>query len=256
MSSPKSPLSVSHIAASALAASSAAFAASYLGVAGTIIGAALASVIATVAGAMYGASLQRSSDAVRRTASQLVRSPGPAAAVTQVHTPTETALGTPQGTAQGTALGTAQGPVDADETQVLLIAPEPPRPERSRVSPTRIAVGAAAALAITLGALTGLEGVLGKPISTLLGGSDASGTSISSAVTGRTGTADRTPVRPTKQGVTPTPTPAPVVTPTPTPTAPPTEIPTPTPTPTPAPTDPPTTEPTEPPIPEPTPSTP
>src|ERR1700712_5677228 len=76
MSSLKSPLTVSQIAASALAASSAAFAASYLGVAGTIIGAAVASVIATLASAMYTASLRRSSAAVRRRATQLVRSTG------------------------------------------------------------------------------------------------------------------------------------------------------------------------------------
>src|SRR5215217_7182384 len=138
-SEPTSSISLSQVAASALAASSAAFAASYLGVAGTIIGAAVASVIATVASATYHSSLKRSSAAVRRTAG-LVR-PVPLA-------PSETVA----------------------------------QPVRSPSAWRGTALAAAAVLGITLAGLTSLETALGKPLSALLGGSDAAGTSLGSAV--------------------------------------------------------------------------
>ena len=53
------PLSPAQVAASALAAVSSAVVASFLGVAGTVIGAALASVVSTVSAALYSASLRR-----------------------------------------------------------------------------------------------------------------------------------------------------------------------------------------------------
>ena len=59
-------LSLPQVAGSALAAVSAAVAASWLGVAGTIIGAALGSVVGTVGSAIYAQSLRRGGDAVRR----------------------------------------------------------------------------------------------------------------------------------------------------------------------------------------------
>ncbi|MFL6171811.1 MAG: hypothetical protein ACJ716_02860, partial [Marmoricola sp.] len=145
--SDRSTISLSQLAASALAAASAAFAASYLGVAGTIIGAAVASVVVTVASAMLHSSFRRSSDAVRRTA-QLVRT------------------GAPVQPASSTA--------DLEHTRVLSIAPEPP-PLRAPVSWRRTVLTAAMVLGVTLAGLTGLEAALGKPLSTLLGGSDASG---------------------------------------------------------------------------------
>jgi len=152
--SDQSSISLNQIVASALAASSAAFAASYLGVAGTIIGAAVASVIATVASAMYHSSVRRSTAAVLRTA-QLVRPTAISRNVGEPATP------------------------DLEQTRVLTIAPEPrARPGGWR----RNALAAAAVLGVTLAGLTGLEAALGKPLSALLGDSNASGTSISSAV--------------------------------------------------------------------------
>jgi hypothetical protein len=204
---PRLGLSASQLVASALAAASAAFGASFLGVAGTIIGAAVASVIATVASAMYTSSLQRSTEAMRRTATQWTRT-------------------------------TATAPV------VDPSAPEPRAPRRP-LPWTRISVAAAAVLALTLGALTGVEGLLGKPLAGLLGGSDATGTSLGSvgggpaAETGQDGPA--TPSRSPSPDPTPTTTGTPTTGPTVQPTAPAT---TPTPSPTTSPTAGPTTAPT------------
>ena len=69
-------LTVPQILAGAAAAASSAYAASYLGVAGTIVGAALASVVATVATATYSHAAHRSTDLVRRTAGRLRGRPG------------------------------------------------------------------------------------------------------------------------------------------------------------------------------------
>lgn len=59
-------LNVKQVAASALAAASAAVATSTLGVAGTVIGAAVMSVVATVGSAVYGHSIARTQETLRR----------------------------------------------------------------------------------------------------------------------------------------------------------------------------------------------
>jgi len=217
-------LSFHQLAASALAAASAAFGASYLGVAGTIIGAAVASVIATVASAMYASSLRRSTEAVRRTATQWTRT----AAIAPVVDPN------------------APRPEAADDTRELVLAPEPTTPRRP-VPWARVSVAAAAVLAVTLGVLTGVEGILGRPLANVVGGSDATGTSLGS-VDGSGGWSKST----IPETVNPPATPAPTPTPTPTSTseATPTEAPTTEPSdpataPTTSPTTQPTTEPTE-----------
>lgn len=192
---PRLGISFSQLVASALAAASAAFGASYLGVAGTIIGAAVASVIATVAGAMYSSSLQRARAAVQSTVT----------------------LWNP---------GNAVAPV-ADPS-----APEPVA--RQHLPWGRLAVAAAAVLAVTLGALTGVEGLLGKPLSSAVGGSDATGTTLGSVDHGHRSQPRKKATTDTR-ATTPAPAPTPAQ-PTPTPTTDPTD-PTPTPT-TPAPTDP------------------
>jgi hypothetical protein len=230
---PRLGLSFSQLVASALAAASAAFGASYLGVAGTIIGASVASVIATVASAMYASSLQRSTQVVRRTATQWTR----VAATAPVVDP--------------------DAPVDgpADDTRELRIAPEPPASRR--LPWARLSLAAAAVLALTLGAVTGVEGLLGKPLASVLGGSDATGTSLGS-VGGSGGSAAKTrhdTTSPAPSG-TPSTVPAttPAATPTGTPTASPTAEPTapPATTPTTSPTVQPTTQPTAQPTPSPT----
>jgi len=182
-------------------------------VTGTIIGAAVASVVCTVGNAMFHSSFRRSTDAVRRTA-QLVR-PG---ALTTIE----------------------QATPDLEHTRVLEIAPEPPR-VRHPVAWRRTALAAAAVLGITLAGLTGVESVLGKPLSSLLGGSDAGGTSLGSAV----GSGSQHPSTVSKADPSSTSTTAPATpTPTSTPTSDPTEVPTATPTAEPTPTVDPTTTPT------------
>lgn len=66
----KSDLSVPQIFGSALAAISASFAASYLGIVGTFIGAAVVSVVATVGTALYRHSLERTKSALHEAVSR------------------------------------------------------------------------------------------------------------------------------------------------------------------------------------------
>lgn len=73
---PRFELSVPQIAGGALAAVTAAVAASYLGVAGTIIGAAVASVAGTVGNAVYTHYLKRTSEKVREHAVVALRRRG------------------------------------------------------------------------------------------------------------------------------------------------------------------------------------
>src|SRR3954447_17238311 len=146
---PRLGLSMSQLMASALAAASAAFGASFLGVAGTIIGAAVASVIATVASAMYASSLSRTSEVVHSTVTQWTRT-------------------------------AATAPV-ADPR-----APEPPEaepattPERRPLPSSPVAAAAAPVLAVTIGALTGVEALLGMRLPSLVDRSEATGTTLGS----------------------------------------------------------------------------
>lgn len=130
---PRLGISTAQVAGSALAAVSAAFFASWLGVAGTLIGAALGSVVGTVGSASYTYSLQRSHALVRG-----VRPTAPA----------------------------AQRPTGSWREW----------PWR------RIAAGGAAVLALTLGTLTVVEGIVGKPVSSMTSGGDGGGTTIGRVV--------------------------------------------------------------------------
>jgi len=142
---PRLGITFNQLVGSALAAAAAAFGASFLGVAGTIIGAAVASVIATVASALYSRSLQRTRLVVQSTVTQWSR-PVPAA------------------------------PAAADD-----VPSSGPGPRRRPV--VRLAGAAVAVMALTFGALTGVEAVLGQPIASLLGGSSAGGTTLGSVGT-------------------------------------------------------------------------
>src|SRR4051794_2064898 len=75
-------------------------------------------------------------------------------------------------------------------------APEPHRP----VPWAKVGVAAAAVLAVTLGALTGVEGLLGRPLASVVGGSDSAGTTLGSV--GGAGSAGRTPRSGTGTGTT------------------------------------------------------
>jgi hypothetical protein len=240
---PRLGISFTQVVGSALAAASAAFGASYLGVAGTIIGAAVASVIATIGSAMYSASLRRSADAMRQAATQWTQA-GTIGPVLDPNAPGSQPVQQREAETGG-AVPDPNAPDFvglSDDTRDLVLAPEP---GRQRELPwARIALAAAAVLALTLGGLTGVEGILGKPIATVVGGSDATGTSLGSIDgSGGSGTKSKTTPTPTP---TPTPTtPASTSTTTPTPTATPTAEPSETPTVPPStPTTSPTAEPT------------
>lgn len=155
-------LTAPQILAGAAAAASSAYAASYLGVAGTIVGAALASVVATVATATYSHAALRSTDLVRRTAGRLRGRPG-----------------------------------------------------------ARLALGTLAVLGVALGGITVVETLLGKPLATVVGHSDRTGTSVTSIG----GSSPRAPEQPEAPASTPA-SPAPV-----TPSSPAPDDPTPAPTP-------------------------
>ncbi len=138
---PRSTLSVTQVVAGALAAVSAAVAASFFGVAGTVIGAALVSVVSTVGSALYGASLDRTGERLRRT-----RHARPTRA-------------TPDGDTRTRELPAALDPRRA---------PAPRRrPRWSRVAAYAVAVFAAAMVVVT-----GVELVGQKPVAALVGGTD------------------------------------------------------------------------------------
>ena len=73
-------LSATQVVASALAAVTATLAASYLGVAGTLIGAAVASVVTVVGNTLYSHSIARTRDRMRATLQNGRRAPAPAPA--------------------------------------------------------------------------------------------------------------------------------------------------------------------------------
>jgi hypothetical protein len=149
---PRLQLTVTQVAASALAAVTATIAASYLGVAGTVIGAAIASMLTVIGNAVYGHSLARTRDRVRA----VVPMPAPLRGG-PAHAPT--AAGTP--------------------------STSTPSPERVRRQPwtrrqivTRLGFSAVGVFLALLVGITGLELATGKPISDLLRGKDAQGTSV------------------------------------------------------------------------------
>src|SRR5919198_3836682 len=129
------------LAVGAVAAVVAAFASSFLGVAGTVIGAAVASVVTPVSAAVVRQSAQRTNASLART-NQRVRA--------------------------------ALGRDDADSGQGALVDPDrPDRPDRkplwTRRRVTALSAASLVAFAAALVAVTGVESAIGKPLSALLG---------------------------------------------------------------------------------------
>lgn len=148
-------LSPAQVAGSGLAAATSALAASFLGVAGTLIGALVGSVVATIASAVYSHSFRRAGQRLR------------------VMRPV---------------------PVSGSASSQPRVVSGPARREPRR-SWRRVALGVVVGAALALGAITGIEGLLGHPISNSSGG----GTSIGEALSGSGGSAPqrngaRTPV--------------------------------------------------------------
>ncbi len=139
-----SALSITHILASALAAVTATFAASYFGVSGTIIGAALASVVTVIGNTLYSHSIQRTR--------QRVRSVVPL-----------------------TTLGLRSTAV-ADPSPGDTTAASPP--PRLAIPWQRVAVGAAGLFLIVAGIVTGIEIAAGRPLHSIVHDHSGSGTSL------------------------------------------------------------------------------
>jgi hypothetical protein len=165
---PRTTLSVTQVVAGALAAVSAAVAASFLGVAGTVIGAALVSVVSTVGSALYSASLNRTTERLRRT---------------------------------------RETPADDTATRVLPAHLDPratPAPRR-RIRWPRLAVYAAGVFVVAMAIVTGIELVGQKPVSALVGGDDrpSSSTTIGELSTASSGSdvppSDTDPADPTTE---------------------------------------------------------
>jgi len=155
--SPHFRISLIQVVASALAAVTAAVAGSYLGVNGTVIGAAVASVLSVAGTAIYSHSLQRTGDRVRSAVPASVR-------------------WIPERTGQ---LPPAPRP-DDDPTAVLdRVAARPASPPVRRVHPlARLAAASVLVFAAALGVLTGIELAAGRPVSDLVSGKAATGTTV------------------------------------------------------------------------------
>ncbi|HET7173850.1 MAG TPA: hypothetical protein VFI30_06200 [Nocardioidaceae bacterium] len=143
---PRLELSGVRVLGGALAAASAAVAASWLGVGGTIIGAAVASVVATVGTALYSHSLERSRYTLLETIpTRLGRHHHP-----------------------------GEDPASATETRLLPVKP----PVRPRVQWGTVALSAAVALVLGIGLITAFEAVVGRPVSALTSAGHQHGTTI------------------------------------------------------------------------------
>lgn len=145
---PRLGLTPAQVAGSALAAISGAVVASWFGTAGTIIGAALASVIATIGTEAYTWSLRRTGHAVKNQAVRVrQRVPG------TVETPPDP----------------TDGPAHRDD-------------DARRFPWPRVAAATVVVLVIALGGVTAFEALTGRPVSSLLGRDDDTGTTLGHVV--------------------------------------------------------------------------
>jgi len=194
-------LTLTQIAAAALAAVTAAVLGSRLGVAGTVIGAAIASITTTTANAVYQHSLERS---LRRSRERLAAATRPRTAAARAPSTSAAAPSAPP-TSAPPATRIRDAGSGADERQH-----GGELPVRSGDGARRrfaVAAGALAAFGLALVVVTGLEAVRGEPLS---GGG---GTTVGRVFGDATAPADRDPGGPsTPPGApssTPTGTPAP-----------------------------------------------
>jgi hypothetical protein len=159
-------VSTVQVGASAAAAVTSALAASFFGVAGTLIGAAVGSIVSTIAGTLYADYLRRAGRRIRDTKSVVIqRIPGEVLATTPLrHLTSPTDL-------PGEASMRAIGDETEDEAIALplsssteLLAERGERPWWRRPAVTLPAVGIAG-FAIAIGAVSVAELIKGGPIS-------------------------------------------------------------------------------------------
>jgi hypothetical protein len=180
-------LSVPQLLAGALAAASAAVAASWLGVAGTVLGAVVASVVVTVSSALYARPIERSSQVIRGSLPVLPVLPDRYRE--RDNTSTETRV-----------LG-ATAVDELDREEIRLVDADEVADSRSprKIQWSAVAVSAVLTLIVGFGMLTAFEAVIGKSASSLTGG-DGGGSTISRIVEGDSGssTSDDKPSKPTE----------------------------------------------------------
>ena len=155
---PRFELSATQLIATALAAITATVAASYLGVAGTVIGAAVVSVMSAIGNAVYAHSLRSTHARVRDAV------PTRAAAVRRTN-PTLTSPDAPEASASMSGEVKVVGEGEGDV-----------RIRRGRWQ--RASFGAVALFVVLLTVITGVEIVTGRPISDLVRGDTGSGTTL------------------------------------------------------------------------------
>lgn len=187
---PRFEISVPKVLAGALAAASAAIAASWLGVAGTVVGAVVASVVVSITSALYSHPLERTTYAIREVLPQRIEG--------------RRLDGGPDGTRVDLP---ATQPDESGRDGV--IAREAVWTDRRRrpISWRAVAVSAVLALVVGLGALTAAEVVFGKPASSWTGGGDG-GTTVGRILggggAGGKDTRDQQPDTPAPTSVDPT----------------------------------------------------
>ena len=191
---PKLELSGPQIIGGALAAASAAVAASWLGVAGTVLGAVIVSLVASIGSALYTHSLERSSSRDPRVAARQSRSGRFA----------DARRGGRRSRDRGAAARRDTGCRRRRPPESSGAARRAPASGRSRGAPSR--VSALASLALAAAVLTGFETFVGKPASSITGAGDDGGTTVSQLVgngssTARTRATRSHPTTPTRNDV-------------------------------------------------------
>jgi len=167
-------LSATQLIASGLAAMSATVAASFFGVAGTVIGAALGSIISVVGNAVYGYSLRRTRSRVRQTLDVAVAhrfSADPVRVIAHTAAAGE-ATGADEPAGHDPADERHQ-PADGPGGRPVVLASWP-----GWWRPKRLALAAAGLFAAVLAVTTGFELASGQPLASTVTGKHGSGVSI------------------------------------------------------------------------------
>lgn len=180
---PSSQARILKLLATSAAAATAAFVASRLGVAGTIVGAAIISVVASIGAEFYTLAASRTTDRVAARARSSRVEGAPTAGLQEPH-------GVPSATSEpdGDA-GEVRGPSETDSGAL--------KPRRElRFSWRHVAVVASVVFVAVVVAITALELVAGRPLSSWWTGDDSTGTTIGSVVAPPVETVETSPPSP------------------------------------------------------------
>jgi len=167
---------ISQVAASALAAVSAAVISSTFGVAGTLIGAAIASIVATVGSTLYMASLHSTKQRLQRLASAARRADWSASAPSRPPAAEDSlpAINPGDDTVQMEVVA-AGGPSGWSRLRWTQLRGGLPTLRRRWLAVAGLAI---AVFAIAIGVITAIEAATNQPVSALVGGNHHSGTSL------------------------------------------------------------------------------